>query len=66
LVGVVDSIAGDSTHFTIVREVGLGDEHDVYVAQRKQYFQFCVVVWAVGVPECKQTLLYLGTTFMHM
>jgi hypothetical protein len=37
-----------------VRKVSLGDEHDVYVAQRKEGFRFfCVLMKAVGVPERK-------------
>jgi hypothetical protein len=53
MVGVVDSIVGDS-NVAFVGKVCLGDEHGVNVAQRKKCFQFfCVVVLAVGVPECK-------------
>jgi hypothetical protein len=44
MVGVVDSIVGDSK-MAFVRKVLLGDEHDVYVVQRKKCFQFfCLVV----------------------
>jgi hypothetical protein len=44
MIGMVDSIVGDSK-MAFIRKVCLGDEHDVYFAQRKKYFQFfCVVV----------------------
>jgi hypothetical protein len=44
MVGVVDSIVG-YTKMAFIRKVRLGDEHDVYVAQRKKCFQFfCLVV----------------------
>jgi hypothetical protein len=44
MVGVVDSIVGYSK-MAFVRKVCLGDEHDVYVVQRKKCFQFfCVVM----------------------
>jgi hypothetical protein len=34
--------------------VSLGDEHDVYVAHRKECFHyFCVLMKAFGVPERK-------------
>jgi hypothetical protein len=36
-----------------VRKVSLEKEHDVYVAQRKEGFQFCVLMKAVGIPERK-------------
>jgi hypothetical protein len=53
MIGMVYSIVGDSKR-AFVRKVSLGDEHDVYVAQRKECFQFfCVLVEAVGVPERK-------------
>jgi hypothetical protein len=52
MVGVVDSIVGD-LKMAFVRKVRLGDEHDVYVVQRKTCFQFFyMVVYAIGVPEC--------------
>jgi hypothetical protein len=51
--GVVDSIVGYS-NVTFVGKVCLEDEHDVYVGHRKEWFQiFCVLMKAVGVPECK-------------
>jgi hypothetical protein len=44
MVGVVDSIVGDSK-MAFVRKVRLGDEHDVCVAQRNKCFQFfCVLL----------------------
>jgi hypothetical protein len=44
MVGVMDCIVGDS-NMAFVRKVRLGDEHDVYVVQRKERFQFfCVLI----------------------
>jgi hypothetical protein len=43
MIGMVDSIVGDSK-IAFVRKVRLGDEHDVYVGQRKNCFQFFGVV----------------------
>jgi hypothetical protein len=54
MIEMVDSITGDSK-IAFVRKVSLGNEHDVYVAHRKKYFQlFCVLMKAVGVPERKR------------
>jgi hypothetical protein len=39
MIGMVDSIVGDSK-IAFVRKVSLGNEHDVYVAQRKECFRF--------------------------
>jgi hypothetical protein len=53
MIGIVDSIVGDSK-IAFIRKVSLGNEHDVYVAHRKKRFQlFCVLMKAVGVPERK-------------
>jgi hypothetical protein len=52
MTGMVDSIVGDSK-MAFVYKVSLGNEHDVYVAQRKKCFQFFCVLKAVGVPERK-------------
>jgi hypothetical protein len=53
MIGMVDSVVGDSK-MASVRKVSLRNEHDVYVAQRKEGFQFfCVLMKAVGVPEHK-------------
>jgi hypothetical protein len=53
MIGVVDSIVGDSK-MAFVRKVSLGNEHGVYVAQRKEGFQFFFVLMkAIGVPERK-------------
>jgi hypothetical protein len=53
MTGIVDSIVGGSKT-AFVRKVSLGNEHDVYVAQRREGFQFfCVLMKAVGVPERK-------------
>jgi hypothetical protein len=53
MIGMVDSIVGDSK-MAFVRKASLGNEHDVYVAQRKEGFQFfCMLMKAVGVPERK-------------
>jgi hypothetical protein len=42
MVGVVDSMVGDSK-MAFVRKVSLENEHDVYVAERKEGFLlFCV------------------------
>jgi hypothetical protein len=44
LIGMVDSTVGDSK-IAFVSKVCLGNEHDVYVARRKEGFQFfCVVM----------------------
>jgi hypothetical protein len=49
MIGMVDSIVGDSK-MAFDREMLLGDEHDVYVVQRKKCVQlFCVLVEAVEV-----------------
>jgi hypothetical protein len=51
MIGMVDSIVEDSK-MAFVRKVSLGNGHDVYVAQRKESFQFfCVLMKAVGVPK---------------
>jgi hypothetical protein len=52
-IGMADSMVGDSKMAFVCKE-SLGNEHDVYVAQRKEGFQFfCVLMKAVGVPERK-------------
>jgi hypothetical protein len=44
MVGLLDCIVGESK-IAFVRKVRLGDEHDVYVAQRKKCFQLlCVLI----------------------
>jgi hypothetical protein len=49
MIGMVSSIVGYSK-MAFVREVSLGNEHEVYVAQRKEGFLFfCVLIKAVGV-----------------
>jgi hypothetical protein len=53
MIGMVDSIAGDSK-IVFVHKMSLGHEHDVYVAHRKKCFRlFCVLMKSVGVPERK-------------
>jgi hypothetical protein len=52
MTGMVDSIVGDSKMASVIK-VSLGNEHDVYVAQRKEGFQFFCVLKTVGVPEHK-------------
>jgi hypothetical protein len=53
MIGILDSKVGD-LKMAFIRKVSLGDEHDVYVAQRKECFQFlCVLMEAVGIPERK-------------
>jgi hypothetical protein len=53
MIGMVDSIVGDSK-MAFARKVSLRNEHEVYVAQRNEGFQFfCVLMKAVGVPEHK-------------
>jgi hypothetical protein len=53
VIGMVNSIVGDSK-MAFVSEVSFGDQHDVYIVQRKECFQFfCVLMKAVGVPERK-------------
>jgi hypothetical protein len=52
MIGMVDSIVGD-LKIAFVRKVSLGNEHDVYVAHRKKYFQLFCVLKAVGVLERK-------------
>jgi hypothetical protein len=44
MVGVLDCIVGESK-IAFVRKVRLGDEHDVYVAERKKCFQLlCMLI----------------------
>jgi hypothetical protein len=50
MIGMVDSIVGDSK-IAFVRKVSLRNEHDVCVTQRKEGFQICMLMKAVGVPE---------------
>jgi hypothetical protein len=53
IIGMVDSIVGDSKIDVVLKE-SLGNEHDAYVAHRKKCFQlFCVLMKGVGVPERK-------------
>jgi hypothetical protein len=53
MIGMLDSIVGDSK-IAFVLKWSLGNEHDVYVVHRKKCFQlFCVLMKAVGVPERK-------------
>jgi hypothetical protein len=71
MIGMADSIVGDSK-MAFVRKVCLGDEYDVYVAHRKEWFQFfCVLMEAVVVPErklkeCSYYLRLVRTVFRRL